>query len=186
MNYRGGCRITWIAAAILVVEGSAAPLRALATASRSETTRTRATDIRTSGYAGVEALRAQTNDSAAVVAVVDQYHRALASGDTAVVLSLLAPDAIVLESGGVETRAEYLAHHLPADIGFAKAVGRERGPISVRVTANTAWATSTSTTVGEYRGQSINSQGAELMVLTREGEEWRIRAIHWSSRERGP
>lgn len=186
MNHRGGSRITWTAAAILVIVGSAAPLRALATASTSETTRPGATDIRSAGYAGVAALSAQANDSAAVVAVVDRYHRALASGDTAVVLRLLAPDAIVLESGGAETRAEYLGHHLPADIGFARAVERERGPVSVRVSGNTAWATSSSTTVGEYRGRSINSQGAELMVLTREGEEWRIQAIHWSSRERGP
>ena len=26
----------------------------------------------------------------------------------------------------------------------------------------------------------------EDRYLTREGEEWRIQAIHWSSRERGP
>lgn len=125
-------------------------------------------------------------DSAAVVSVVDQYHRALAAGDTAAVLRLLAPDAIILESGGVETRSEYLSHHLPGDIAFAQAVPRERGPIEVRMSGNTAWATSTSTTVGEYRGRSINSQGAELMVLTREGDEWKIRAIHWSSRNRRP
>jgi ketosteroid isomerase-like protein len=125
-------------------------------------------------------------DSAAVVSVVDQYHRALAGGDTAAVLRLLAPDAIILESGGVETRSEYLSHHLPGDIAFAQAVARERGPIQVRMSGNTAWTTSTSTTVGEYRGRSINSQGAELMVLTRNGGEWKIRAIHWSSRNRRP
>jgi ketosteroid isomerase-like protein len=124
------------------------------------------------------------DDSAAVVRVVDEYHRALAAGDTAAVLRLLAPDVIILESGGVETRSEYLSHHLPGDIAFARAVPRERGPIQVRVSNNTAWATSTSTTVGEYRGRSINSQGAELMVLTREGDGWKIRAIHWSSRNR--
>ena len=125
-------------------------------------------------------------DSAAVASVVDQYHQALTAGDTATVLRLLSPDAIILESGGVETRSEYLSHHLPGDIAFAQAVPRERGPIQVRISGSTAWATSTSTTVGEYRGRSINSQGAELMVLTREQGEWRIRAIHWSSRARRP
>jgi ketosteroid isomerase-like protein len=122
------------------------------------------------------------DDSAAVVSVVDQYHRALASGDTAAVLRLLAPDAVILESGGVETRAEYLSHHLPGDIAFARAVPRERGPIRVVVRGDVAWATSTSTSRGEYRGRSINSAGAELMVLTRTPEGWKIAAIHWSSR----
>ena len=39
----------------------------------------------------------------------------------------------------------------------------------------------TSRTLGAYRGRAIDSQGAELMVLTREGSRWKIRAIHWSS-----
>lgn len=125
-------------------------------------------------------------DSAAVVSVVDQYHRALAAGDTAAVLRLLAPDAIILESGGVETRAEYLSHHLPGDIAFARAVPRVRGPVQVRLSGNTAWATSTSTSVGESGGRTINSQGAELMVLTFQENQWLIRAIHWSSRTRRP
>jgi uncharacterized GH25 family protein/ketosteroid isomerase-like protein len=122
------------------------------------------------------------DDSAAVASVVDQYHRALASGDSAAVLRLLAPDATILESGGVETRAEYLSHHLPGDIAFARAVPRERGPIRVVVRGDVAWATSTSTSRGEYRGRAINSAGAELMVLTRTPEGWKISAIHWSSR----
>lgn len=122
------------------------------------------------------------NDSAAVAGVVDQYHRALAAGDTATVLRLLSPDAIILESGGMETRAEYLSHHLPGDIAFARAVARERGPIRVVVHGDVAWATSTSTVQGTYRDREINSAGAELMVLTRAPEEWKIAAIHWSSR----
>jgi hypothetical protein len=30
----------------------------------------------------------------------------------------------------------------------------------------------------------VNSTGAELMVLRRDGDGWRIVAIHWSSRTR--
>jgi hypothetical protein len=47
-----------------------------------------------------------------------------------------------------------------------------------------AWATSTSTTQGEVRGRAINSAGAELMVLVRGADGWKISAIHWSSRSR--
>lgn len=125
-------------------------------------------------------------DSAAVAQTVHRYHAALSAGDSAAALALLAPDAVILESGGVESRAEYRSHHLPADIEFARAVRSEQGPIRVRVQGDAAWATSTSTTQGEFRGRAINSAGAELMVLMRTQQGWRITAIHWSSRTRRP
>ena len=124
------------------------------------------------------------SDSAAVVAAVDAYDRALSSGDSVAALALLAPDAVVLESGGVETREEYRSHHLPADMEFARAVKSVRTPLRVIVRGDVAWAWSTSTSQGQLRGRPINSQGAELMVLSREASGWKIRAIHWSSRAR--
>jgi len=125
-------------------------------------------------------------DSASVAAVVDRYHRALSDGDTVVAMSLLANDAIILESGDVETRDEYRAHHLPADIEFARAVPSVRGPVRAVIQGDAAWAISTSRTRGSYGGRVIDSQGAELMVLTREGSGWKIRAIHWSSHASRP
>jgi ketosteroid isomerase-like protein len=123
-------------------------------------------------------------DSAAVAATVDRYHQALASADSAGALALLTADAVILESGGVESRAEYRSHHLSSDIEFARAIRGTRGPVRVRVQGDVAWATSTSTTQGEFRGRQINSAGAELMVLARTPQGWRIAAIHWSSRNR--
>ncbi len=131
-------------------------------------------------------LSAQTADSAAVAGVIERFHAALAAGDSAAALRLLAPDVAILESGGVETLADYRAHHLPADIEFAKAVPRIRAPIRVTVLGDVAWATSQGTTQGEFRGRAVNSSSAELMVLTGRGGEWLIRAIHWSSRARRP
>ncbi len=124
------------------------------------------------------------SDSAAVARTIDRYHRALTEGDSAAALALLASDAIILESGGVETREEYRSHHLPGDIAFARALQSKRGPIRVAVQGDVAWASSVSTTQGEYRGRAMNSAGAELIVLSREGDGWKIRAIHWSSRTR--
>jgi ketosteroid isomerase-like protein len=123
-------------------------------------------------------------DSAAVAEVVERFHAALAAGDSTAALALLAPDVTILESGGAETLQEYRAHHLAGDIAFAQAVPRSRAPILVRVTGDAAWATSTGITQGEYRGRAVNSSSAELMVLTRTGGGWVIRAIHWSSRAR--
>jgi ketosteroid isomerase-like protein len=123
-------------------------------------------------------------DSASVVRTVERFHEALATGDSAGALALLAPDAAILESGGIESVADYRAHHLPADIEFARAVPGTRGPVRVTVRGDVAWASSTSDTKGEFRGRPVNSAGAELMVLTRVGSDWRISAIHWSSRTR--
>ena len=139
-----------------------------------------AVDARDGNGTGGEA--AMANDSAGIVRVVERYHDALARGDSATALSLLAPDAVILESGGVETREEYRSHHLSGDIAFARAVRRERGPVRVTIQGDVAWVSSTSTSRGEYRGRTVNSAGAELMLLSREGDGWRIRAIHWSSR----
>lgn len=126
----------------------------------------------------------QDSDSLAVVATVTAYHRALVEGDSAAALALLAADAVVLESGGMESRAEYRDGHLPSDIAFARAVSAIRGPIRVTVIGDVAWAVSTSESRGQYRDRAINSAGAELMVLSRTPSGWQIRAIHWSSRSR--
>ncbi len=68
------------------------------------------------------AAPAQESDSAAVAAVIERYHHALATGDSALALTLLANDVVVLDSGGVDTRDEYRSHHRPADDQFARAV----------------------------------------------------------------
>ena len=126
------------------------------------------------------------SDSAAVAQAVNDFHKAVSSGDSTAALALLATDAVILESGGMESRAEYRSHHLAGDIGFAKAVTSTDGPVNVTVAGNTAWTHRTSTTQGTFNGRAINSSGAESMVLTKEASGWRIRAIHWSSRNRRP
>ncbi len=128
----------------------------------------------------------QSSDSAAAATVVRQFHDALVRGDSAAALALLAEDAIVLEAGTIETRAEYQRHHLPADIRFAQAVPSTRGSVRVVVAGDIAWITSSSETNGTFEDRPINGVGAELMVLSRTAAGWRIRAIHWSSRRRAP
>lgn len=83
-------------------------------------------------------------DSAAAVATVAQFRSALAAGDTAAVLSLLSPDVVILENGGVETRSEYRSHHLAADMDFAKALPGARSPFRAVVHGGAAWVSSTS------------------------------------------
>ena len=123
-------------------------------------------------------------DSSDVASVVRRYHEALARGDSTGALALLAPDAVVLESGGLESLAEYRSHHLASDIEFARSVPETRSAIRVTVHGDAAWASSTTSAKGTFRGRPVDSSGAELMVLTRLPHGWRIAAVHWSSRRR--
>ena len=123
-------------------------------------------------------------DSADVARVIERFHAALAEGDSATALSLLAPDAVVLESGSWESVADYRSHHLPADIEYARALKSVRTPTHLAVSGDMAWAAATSVTQGTFKERAVNSAGAELLVLTRTSSGWRIAAIHWSSRRR--
>jgi ketosteroid isomerase-like protein len=127
------------------------------------------------------AMAQARGDSAAVAGVVGRYHRALTEGDSTTALALLAEDVVILESGDIESRQEYRSDHLPADIAFSRAVKWTRSPVRVIVRGDVAWTTATSTTRGNFRGRPVNSTGAELMILTRTGNTWKISAIHWSS-----
>ena len=127
------------------------------------------------------------SDSSAVAAVVTAFHAAMERGDSLAAMAMLAPDVEVLETGGIEDRAEFRAHHLAADIEFARAVKQVRTPLKVKVQGDVAWTSGTSTSAGTFRGREINSSGAESMVLARGADgRWMIRSIHWSSRSRRP
>jgi ketosteroid isomerase-like protein len=121
-------------------------------------------------------------EASAASSTVRAYHEALASGDSKAALALLADDAVIMESGDRETREEYAIHHLSADIQFAQAVRTIHSNIAVNVRGEVAWVSSTSLTTGTFKGRSISSNGAELMILSKSTTGWVIRAIHWSSR----
>ena len=87
------------------------------------------------------AMHAQTarGDSAAVVDVVTQFHASLAGGDSARAVSVLAEDLVVLEAGSAETYAEYLGHHLAADMKASKTSAGARTVTRVTVMGNAAF-----------------------------------------------
>lgn len=119
-------------------------------------------------------------DVAGITAVVEGFHRALDRGDGAAAMALLAPDALVIESGTVQTREEYAHEHLDEDIAFAKSAPSTRSALKILQEGMVAWISSTTEIRGSYKGRQINSAGAELMVVTQTSAGWRIRAIHWS------
>jgi ketosteroid isomerase-like protein len=117
-----------------------------------------------------------------IAAVVDRFYGAVKAGDKKAVMQLIAADAVFVESGKIETRAEYEANHLPADIEFESQVKGTRGPSKVTFdgSVNTAWVISRA----EYdEGNPEKYINTQLMVLTRDAGEWRIRSISWSSNQ---
>lgn len=118
----------------------------------------------------------------AAAAVVDAFHAALARGDTKTALTLLADDALVFETGGVERgKSEYAAHHLAADAAFSQAVPATRTRRTGDAINRIAWIGSEGRTTGNYKGKPVDRITSETMVLRRVGSAWKIVHIHWSS-----
>ncbi len=118
----------------------------------------------------------------APAAVVDAFHAALTQGDLAGAQALLAEDALIYESGGVERgKAEYASHHLPADAEFTAATTRTVSRRTGHASAGMAWIATESKVTGTFKERPINSASIETMILRREQGAWRIAHIHWSS-----
>jgi hypothetical protein len=68
----------------------------------------------------------------------------------------------------VETRAEYEANQLPADIEFERAVTGKRGPWRVTLAGNTAWMNALTEYEGTFKNDPVNFVSAQLVVLARD------------------
>jgi ketosteroid isomerase-like protein len=117
-----------------------------------------------------------------VTAVLESFYGAMGRGDSAAVMSLIAPDAMFVESGRLETRDEYEKNHLPLDINFERQVKGVRGPMRVTFEGDTAWVIVSTEFKGTFDGGPVDFVSAQLAVLTRDTGDWLIRSIHWSSR----
>ena len=109
----------------------------------------------------------------AASATADRFHAALAAGDRQAVEALLTPDAVVLEGGGHESRAEYLSHHFARDAAFLAETTVEPVFRRTTVAGDAAWVASTQ--------RVSDAEMAELLVMKRTPEGWRVAAVHWSS-----
>ena len=120
--------------------------------------------------------------AAPAAATVDAFHAALHRGDTHAAAALLAEDAVIFESGGVErTKREYAAHHLPADAEFSQSVSSAITRRAGYSDGTVAWIASEGRTTGTYKGEPLALATTETMILRRFGEDWKIAHIHWSS-----
>jgi hypothetical protein len=130
-------------------------------------------------------LGASTNGwAASPKETVEAFHGALASGDRATAASLLAPGVTIYEAGYVErSRDEYAGHHLGGDIEFAKSSTRKVLKQTERIDGKTAVVWEETETTGSSRGQPVHIFGTGTAVLEKNGENWSIVHVHWSSRK---
>jgi ketosteroid isomerase-like protein len=77
---------------------------------------------------------------------------------------------------------QYEKDHLPADLEFAKDMKATPMPVQQTVRGDVAWARTSTEFRGTFQGKPLALLGLETMVLTRETDGWKIKALHWSSR----
>ena len=103
-------------------------------------------------------------------------------GDPKAAMAMIAPDAMFIESGRIETRQQYEESHLPADINFEKQMTGKRSPWQITVNGDTAWGIASTEYQGVFDGRDLAFVSRQLAVVTRgEDGKWLIRSIHWSS-----
>jgi ketosteroid isomerase-like protein len=112
---------------------------------------------------------------------LEAFHTALRSGKRNAALALLAEDALIYESGHAERKSEYAAHHLDADIAFAKAVPGTTLKRSGQRVGQFAWLTTEGRTTGSYKGKAMDRRTVETALLRSQADKWLIVHLHWSS-----
>src|SRR3546814_138918 len=105
----------------------------------------------------------------AAVTVAERFGTALSSGDLDTVKALLAPEVLILESGGAErSREEYLGHHAISDAKFLKDAHRQLMRRRARTAGALAWIGSESELHTEKDGKPLVLLSTETMGRSEE------------------
>jgi len=117
--------------------------------------------------------------------VVDAFHAALRSKDTAGALSMLDRGLVVFEFGAVDPTVEaYAFQHLPFDMDVAVATRWQLETRRVGGEGNERWVLSTYRVTGKQAdGTPIDQSTLETVILRRAGELFRIVHFHWSTND---
>lgn len=112
---------------------------------------------------------------------LDAFHQALQNGKRDAAMEMLAEDALIYESGHAETKREYGAHHLDADMAFAKQVPTKTVKRTGGVAGQIAWITTEGRTTGTFKGKAVDRRTVETALIGKKGSAWKILHLHWSS-----
>jgi len=111
-----------------------------------------------------------------------RFGSAIAKGDVDTLRSLLEPDVLIFESGGVESSlAEYEQHHMTADMAFMKHMQVDMVSRQVFDLGESATVATQSRVHGTYQNREIDLKSTETLVMRSVNGQWKIIHIHWSS-----
>lgn len=129
-----------------------------------------------------------SNVKTAPVAAVDAFHQALAKGDPAGALALLAPNLVVCEFGVIDpTRDAYAFAHLPIDMSLAMSARWTLKTRKMGGTGDQRWVVSSYRVVGTGPdGSAVDQIILETMILQRSANTYSISHIHWSAYPSAP
>lgn len=134
------------------------------------------------GQPQLQSASALDAGTAEAAAAVDAFHAALRRGDPDAAAKLMADDAVIFESGEVErTKAEYVAHHLPADAAFEKTTTSMVTNRAGGSDGSLAWVATEGRLTGTSKGKVRDRLTTETMLLRRTDDGWKITHVHWSS-----
>jgi len=110
------------------------------------------------------------------------FAAALKNGDRDAVLALLSAQAQINEGGHTQTRSEYAAAHLAADIAFLRKVRIDPVSFGSKASGDSALVGSeTEVHTTSSKGRQVTLRNRELLRLQREGGAWKIVTVRWES-----
>lgn len=127
-------------------------------------------------------LSAQNSNEIAISNALIEFKEAIIENDSESASRILHDDVIILEGTNSEKKEEYLSHHFHSDGKFLSAVERSELSQKINIEGNIAWVSTISSMKGTYSEREIDLTSLELAVLKNENGNWKIVALHWSSR----
>ena len=115
----------------------------------------------------------------------DSFHEALRTRNRDQILAMLAPNAVVFETGYVEaTRDEFVKKNLSDDADFAGVT--DYRPLSRGVIGDgkTVSVLTMARIQGIFGDQRVDLEQTETMILIRTSSSWEIVHLHWSAHPR--
>ena len=115
------------------------------------------------------------------------FSSALKKGDRDAALALLSTQARIHESGHTQTRSEYAAEHLAADIAFlANAQVKPISFGSMSVGDGALVGSESEIRATSPKGKPVALRSHELLSVKREGGTWKIVDVRWESAPLSP
>jgi len=133
-------------------------------------------------FSSIALIAQQSSEKEVVAKTLTDLETAIIENNSELTGKILHSDVTILEGGGMETKQQYLSHHFHSDGKFLSAIDREKVSQEIKIEGNIAWVTSKTKMTGTYSGKDIDMTSLELAVLKKENKEWKVVALHWSSR----